>query len=219
MHKDIKVLGEMYIELCDEIKRLTAERNKIQAGIELLASTEIENKTLKSLNIAEVNGRVLRVSEKKTLNLLNDVLLAEVIEGLFETVMSVKVKKEVKFADNNFKEAVIALMTDDYNEEVEPLEGVIDRVFPNADAKTKKVLFKKLTTDTKKNITLLRSLFDECNFEEEILEVKLAKNRELIGRYFEDEELEEAKKKLNRACGIGYSVTTTVIESDEEKED
>ena len=76
MNKDIKILGEKYLELCDEIKRLTAERNKIQAGIELLASTEIENKTLKSLNIAEVNGRVLRVSEKKTLNLLNDILLA-----------------------------------------------------------------------------------------------------------------------------------------------
>ena len=218
MHKDIKVLGEMYLELCDEIKRLTAERNKIQAGIELLASTEIENRTLKSLNIAEVNGRVLRVSEKKTLNLLNDVLLAKVIGGLFGTVMSVKVKKEVKFADNNFKEAVIALMTEDYNEKMEPLEDVIDRVFPHADAKTKKVLFKKLSIDTKKNISQLKSLFDEGNFEEEILEIKLAKNRELIGRYFEDEDLEEAKKKLKRACGIGYSITTTVIESEEENE-
>ena len=217
MNRKIKTLGKKYIELTDEIKRLTSEKNAIQAELELLTSAVLEDKTLKSINIAEIDGRVLRVSEKKTLNLINDILLHDTIENLFDSVVSVKTKKEVKFADNNFKEAVLALLTDDFNKEAEDMESAVNRIFPEVDSKVKKALCKKLTTDTKRNLSLLKSLLGKGEYEEEILEVRLVKNRELIGRFFDSEDFEELKKQINRSCGISYSITTTIIESEEEE--
>ncbi|MBW5445848.1 ABC transporter permease [Cohnella sp. CFH 77786] len=186
----------------EDKKRLDA----IKAELTTAAYAEMDNKNLSHLQIFGTAGRFNAVYKEK-FEIDNYERLLTVLGELVRA--KVARKEEVKYdVEARFKAALIALFKGDYSRDIQ-IDDVLRELGLSPDAI--KTVKKKLKGEYLKDKKLLEALGIQGDLEEELDAIRLAKNAELIDRFFAElteEQIEIVRKSVfvedNISVGFEY---------------
>lgn len=180
--------------------------DQIKAKLTNVAFAEMENKNIKFKQLFGKEG-IFNAVYKEKFEVDNYKALQKAIGELVEDKITRKL--EVKYdVENKFKKALIAIVKDEYSNQL-TIEQVLDGY--SLDEKALKTAKKKLKGDYVNDKKVLHDLGIKGDLEEELDAIRLYKNYELICRYFGEptEEVAEAIRKAvyiedNLSVGLEY---------------
>lgn len=180
--------------------------DQIKAKLTNVAFAEMENKNIKFKQLFGKEG-IFNAVYKEKFEVDNYKALQKAIGELVEDKITRKL--EVKYdVENKFKKALIAIVKDEYSNQL-TIEQVLDGY--SLDDKALKTAKKKLKGDYVNDKKVLHDLGIKGDLEEELDAIRLYKNYELICRYFGEptEEVAEAIRKAvyiedNLSVGLEY---------------
>lgn len=200
MTKEFTTLVDEAIELEKQMKADKKKLDTIKALLTKAAYEEMDNKSLKFMQIFGTKGH-FNVAYKEKFEIDNYNSLVKTIGEI--AVAKIVRKEEVKYdVDDRFKAALIAVLKQEYSKETS-----IDQILQGLglDDKAIKVAKKKLKGDYLKDKKTLASFGVTGECEEELYAIKLYKNYELVDRFFGEltsEQIELVKKAIFVEDGI-----------------
>lgn len=191
------------IALDKAIREQKKELDGIKAELQTAALTDMENKSLKYMQLFGTAGSCEAMYKEK-FEIDNFDRLVAVVGNLVRD--KVKREEEIKYkVDGRFKDALIALVKGDFRQH--DLDMIL--VGMGLDAKKIKVAKKKLKGEYRKDKEVLASLGVIGTREEELDAIREAKNLELIERFFELENIDRDELKkcvfIEESLSIGLS--------------
>jgi len=202
---ELAVLVDEAIVLEKRIKESGKELDEIKAKLQAAALEEMENKNLKWLQIFGKLGQ-FNIAHKEKFEIDDyDALIAVLGE---KAKAKISRKEEIKYTtETRFKEALIALLKEDYATDGLTVDDVLAGL--GLDAATVKAVKKRLKGDYLKDRKVLESVGVIGELEEELDAIRQIKNAELIDRFFgglSPEELERVRKSVFVEDSIGVGL-------------
>lgn len=200
---ETRKLIEMAAAKDRKIKGTVVELDFIKSELQSRAENEIEEKNIKFTEFYGEKNSYVGVTVAQALEVLNMIKLKELL-GAELIVDKIKIKPaDIKYEyDKKFKQALIAVVTGDYDREF-TVEQVVDSAGWEIDGKQKSLLLKKLKGEYKKDrkavLSILGKQENEIDVDVELYYIYKIKNWELIKAYFDTEKefeilAEEIKK-------------------------
>lgn len=214
MNEQLALLIDEGIELDRQMKQSKKRLDQIKAALTKFAYIEMDNKSLKYMQLFGTNGHFNVVYKEKfeidNYNRLN-MAFGEVVAS------NISRKVEVKYeVTDRFKASLIAICKDEYS----PMTS-IDEVLQGLglDSKAIKTAKKKLKGDYLKDKKVLESLGVTGECEEELYAIRLYKNYELVDRFFGEltaEQIEQVKKSvfIEDGISVGFEYNDEVQETE-----
>jgi hypothetical protein len=201
MPNELSLLVDEGIALEKQMKSDKKKLDSIKATLTKVAYEQMDNKSLKFMQIFGTGGGHFNVAYKEKFEVDNYVSLIEILGEI--AASKIVRKEEIKYdVEDRFKAALIAVLKQEYSKDVS-LETVLQGL--GLDQKAIKVAQKKLKGDYIKDKKTLVGfgVCGEC--EEELYAIKLYKNFELVDRFFGGltaEQIELVKKAIFVEDGI-----------------
>lgn len=195
MSKDhLAALVDEAIVLERKIKEDKKRLDAIKAELTTAAYTDMENKNLSFLQIFGSAGHFNAVVKEK-FEIDNYDRLVEVLGEVAKS--KIARREEIKYeTEARFRSALIALFKNDYDRSVS-IDDVLRGL--GLDSATIKTVKKKLKGDYLKDKKVLEAVGVQGDLEEELDAIRMAKNAELIDRFFgqlTEEQVEQIKKSI-----------------------
>lgn len=200
MNKEFIGLVDEAIELEKQMKSDKKKLDKIKAILTKATCDEMENKSLKFMQIFGTKGH-FNIAYKEKFEIDNYNSLIEILGEI--AAAKISRKEEIKYdVEDRFKTALIAIFKQEYSKEIsidEILQGL------GFDYNAIKVAKKKLKGDYIKDKKTLESLGVNKDCKVELFAIRLYKNYELVDRFFgklTPEQIELVKKAIFIEDGI-----------------
>lgn len=201
---ELTALVDQGIALEREIKERTKKLDAIKAELQAAAIEEMDNKNLKWLQIFGKNGH-FNASKKEKFEIDDYATLVAILGE--KAKAKITRREEVKYStEARFKEALIALLKEDFASD-QTVDDVLQGM--GLDAATIKSLKKRLKGVYIKDKKVLESVGITGECEEELDAIRLAKNAELIDRFFaglSSEQIAQIKKAVYIEDSIGVGL-------------
>ncbi|BFH11110.1 hypothetical protein J6TS7_21660 [Paenibacillus dendritiformis] len=179
MSTELVAVVDEAIRLEQEMKRSKKRLDELKAKLTTAGMLVMDNKNLSHYQIPGTKGR-FNLTNKEKFEIDNYERLVEVLGDV--VTAKVSRKHEVKYdTDARFKEALIALYKGEYSNDIS-IDDILSGL--GLEPNTVKALKKKLKGDYLKDKQLLESVGVTGELEEELDAIHLAKNGELVERFF-----------------------------------
>lgn len=183
-----------------KIKDTTAELDLLKAELQRRAEKDLEERNIKFTEFFGVTNSYVNVSYSQKMDVLNMQRVKELLgTGLVEEKVSLK-PADVKYEyDKKFRQALIAVVTGDYDNEFS-IEQIVDTAGWPMDTKQRSLILKKLKGEYVKDREMLKKILglEELSADEELYYIYKIKNWELIRAFFPLENFAELASELKK---------------------
>lgn len=195
-----KELVEFAAAKDQKMKEAAAELDMLKAELQRRAEEELEERNIKFTEFFGMSNSYVNVSCAQKLDILNMPMVTGLLgEGLLKDKVTVK-PAEVKYeVEKKFKQALIAVVTGDYDSEF-TIEQIVDGAGWGMDTRQRSLILKKLKGEYAKDIVMLRNTLGNPGLEadEELYYIYKIKNWELVRAFFPEEGFDEVAARLRK---------------------
>ena len=182
-----------------KIKAATSELDLIKAELQNRAEQELQEKNVKFTEFFGMANSYVNVSYAQKLEVLNMPKVKSLLPEVAAEKISTK-PAEIKYDfEKVFKQALIAVITQDYSSEY-TVEQIVDGAGWKMDAKQRSLILKKLKGEYAKDRDMIRKTLGAMNLDVdvELYFIYKAKNWQLIQAFFPVDNFEEWAGQLRK---------------------
>lgn len=182
-----------------KIKAATSELDLIKAELQNRAEQELQEKNVKFTEFFGMTNSYVNVSYAQKLEVLNMPKVKSLLPEVAAEKISTK-PAEIKYEfEKVFKQALIAVITQDYSSEY-TVEKIIDEAGWKMDTKQRSLILKKLKGEYAKDRNMIRKTLGNMNLDVdvELYFIYKAKNWQLIQAFFPVDNFEEWAEQLRK---------------------
>lgn len=182
-----------------KIKAATSELDLIKAELQNRAEQELQEKNVKFTEFFGMTNSYVNVSYAQKLEVLNMPKVKSLLPEVAAEKISTK-PAEIKYDfEKVFKQALIAVITQDYSSEY-TVEQIVDGAGWKMDTKQRSLILKKLKGEYAKDRDMIRKTLGNMNLDVdvELYFIYKAKNWQLIQAFFPVEGFEEWAEELRK---------------------
>lgn len=182
-----------------KIKAATSELDLIKAELQNRAEQELQEKNVKFTEFFGMANSYVNVSYAQKLEVLNMPKVKSLLPEVADEKISTK-PAEVRYEfEKVFKQALIAVITQDYSSEY-TIEKIVDEAGWKMDTKQRSLILKKLKGEYTKDRDMIRKTLGNMNLDVdvELYFIYKAKNWQLIQAFFPVENFEAWAEQLRK---------------------
>lgn len=186
-----------------KIKAATSELDLIKAELQNRAEQELQEKNVKFTEFFGMANSYVNVSYAQKLEVLNMPKVKSLLPEVAAEKISTK-PAEVKYEfEKVFKQALIAVITQDYSSEY-TVEQIVDGAGWKMDTKQRSLILKKLKGEYAKDRDMIRKTLGSMNLDVdvELYFIYKAKNWQLIQAFFPVENFEKWAEELRKYIAV-----------------
>lgn len=183
-----------------KIKDTTAELDLLKAELQRRAEKNLEERNIKFTEFFGSVNSYVNVGYAQKMDILNMVRVKELLgRELVEDKISLKPAEPKYEYDKKFRQALIAVVTGDYDNEF-TVEDIVDGAGWPMDAQQRSLILKKLKGEYAKDREMIKNTLglEDLDADEELYYIYKIKNWELVKAFFPLKNFEAVKAELKR---------------------
>lgn len=183
-----------------KIKDTTAELDLLKAELQRRAEKNLEERNIKFTEFFGNINSYVNVGYAQKMDILNMGRVKELLgRELVEDKISLKPAEPKYDYDKKFRQALIAVVTGDYDNEF-TVEDIVDGAGWSMDAQQRSLILKKLKGEYAKDRDMIKNTLglEELDADEELYYIYKIKNWELIRAFFPLENFDEVAEDLRK---------------------